>query len=415
MAGKVDIQVAIGADATPLEKEVAKARGSVHGLARDVEGASKSMSLGAVAGRPGVRPSGAPVPTIPSEVLTGTRRNVEAMAGAATKLGTSAAHAADKMERASKVTRGPSVPAGGYAATGKSIAAQMVRRPEFNFMGRMEGLLGGFTLGGLMMWIRGAEQAATKSKELARAARLPTEEFVRLQKAAKDNQIPVEVLNDALEDYAEGKITLQQVGEAVGIIGMKAGGATDDVKKLANQIDELAALDKQMTIVQEGASNLGKSVTVGLSNVFSRVSRMAIESVYQGRAVDWWEAGEMMDESRTQEKREEVKKMEDALKEKRIMIKVQADLDEFFGDLERRAAKEAKIKVRLEALKEQLDERVARITVKAPGAGDSLARIGGYMGGRMDNRGLMIAERQLRVAEENAEYTKQVAKALTEG
>jgi hypothetical protein len=33
----------------------------------------------------------------------------------------------------------------------------------------------------------------------------------------------------------------------------------------------------------------------------------------------------------------------------------------------------------------------------------------------MDNRGLMIAERQLRVAEENAEYTKQVAKALTEG
>jgi hypothetical protein len=123
----------------------------------------------------------------------------------------------------------------------------------------------------------------------------------------------------------------------------------------------------------------------------------------------------MVDESRTQEKRGEVKKMEDALKEKRIMIKVQADLDEFFGDLERRAAKEAKIKVRLEALKEQLDERVARITVKAPGAGDSLARIGGYMGGRMDNRGLMIAERQLRVAEENAEYTKQVAKALTEG
>jgi hypothetical protein len=92
MAGKVDIQVAIGADATPLEKEVAKARGSVHGLARDVEGASKSMSLGAVAGRPGVRPSGAPVPTIPSEVLTGTRRNVEAMAGAPQKIAVALKH-----------------------------------------------------------------------------------------------------------------------------------------------------------------------------------------------------------------------------------------------------------------------------------------------------------------------------------
>jgi len=52
--------------------------------------------------------------------------------------------------------------------------------------------------------------------------------------------------------------------------------------------------------------------------------------------------------------------------------------------------------------------------VKSPGAGDSLARIGGFMGGRMDNRGLMIAERQLRVAEETAEYTKQVAKAMAE-
>jgi hypothetical protein len=299
----------------------------------------------------------------------------------------------------------------GHAAPpAKGLAAQLVRRPEFNFMGRMEGLLGGLTLGGLMMWGKGAMEAAEKSKELASAARLPMEEFVRLQKAAKDNQVPIETLNAAIKDYAEGTITLQEVGEAVGIIGMKAGGASEEVKRLAGETSDLAELNKQLEIVQEGASSFGKKAIVGLSRFFEQASRMAIESVYQGRAVDWWEAGEMIQESRKQEKQAEADKAEKALKEKRVTIKVQADLAEFFGDLERRAAKGVKIK----ALQEQLDERIAKITVKAPGAGDSLARIGGFMGGRMDNRGLMIAERQLRVAEETAEYTKQVAKAMAE-
>ena len=351
-----------------------------------------------------------PMPTIPTEVLTGARRKIDAMAGASAHLGTSADKAAHAMERAAKVTRGPAVYAAGRASEGKGIAAQLVRRPEFNFMGRMEGLLGGLTLGGLMMWGKGAMEAAEKSRELARAARLPMEEFVRLQKAAKDNQVPIETLNAAIKDYAEGTITLQQVGEAVGIIGMKAGGASEDVKRLANEISDLAELNKQLEIVQEGASSFGKKVIVGLSRFFGQWSRMAIEKAYQGRDVGWQEAGEMVQESRNQEKQAEVDKAEKALKEKRVTIKVQADLAEFFGDLERRAAKGVKIK----ALQDQLDERVARITVKSPGAGDSLARIGGFMGGRMDNRGLMIAERQLRVAEETAEYTKQVAKAMAE-
>lgn len=474
MAGKVDIQVAIGADASPLEREVSKARGSVHGLARDVERASKSMAISppssprhpAAVRAPFVAapatvaaaipvPIAAPlprvylppvtqydprqraqrefmpglpeykreamrgpmraalpppVPTIPAEVLTGARRKIDAMAGASAHLGASADKAAHAMERAAKVTRGPAVHVAGRAAEGKGIAAQLVRRPEVNFMGRMEGLLGGLTLGGLMMWGKGAMDAAEKSKELARAARLPMEEFVRLQKAAKDNQVPVEALNAAIKDYAEGTITLQQVGEAVGIIGMKAGGASEEVKRLAGEISDLAELNKQLEIVQEGASSFGKKAIVGLSRFFEQASRMAIESVYQGRVVDWGEAGQMGKESRKQDQQSEADKAEKALKEKRVTIKVQADLAEFFGDLERRAAKGVKIK----ALQEQLDDRVARITVKSPGAGDSLARIGGFMGGRMDNRGLMIAERQLRVAEETAEYTKQVAKAMAE-
>jgi hypothetical protein len=315
------------------------------------------------------------------------------------------------MERAAKVTRGPSVPAMGHAAPpAKGLAAQLVRRPEFNFMGRMEGLLGGLTLGGLMMWGKGVMDAAEKSKELARAAKLPIEEFVRLQKAAKDNQVPIEDLNAAIKRYGEGTITLQQVGEAVGIIGMKAGGASEEVKRLAGEISDLAELNKQLEIAQTGASNLGKKAIVGLSRFFEQASRMAVESVYQGRVVNWWEAGEMMQTSRKQDAETDANKAEKALKEKRVTIKVQADLDEFFGDLDRRAAKGVKIK----ALQEQLDERIAKITVKAPSAGDSLARIGGFMGGRMDNKGIMIAERQLRVAEETAEYTKQVAKAMAE-
>lgn len=521
MAGKVDIQVAIGADASPLEREVSKARGSVHGLARDVERASKSMAItppsaprrlssssdlavreAINAVRPAI-PSAAtaplparvpisrpvvpvplparvpilrpvvpvplpmaspirtapqaaplprvylppvtqydprqraqreffpglpeykrdatrgpmrasippPMPTIPTEVLTGARRKIDAMAGASAHLGASADKAAHAMERAAKGTRGPSVPAMGHAAPpAKGLAAQLVRRPEFNFMGRMEGLLGGLTLGGLMMWGKGVMDAAEKSKELARAAKLPIEEFVRLQKAAKDNQVPIEDLNAAIKRYGEGTITLQQVGEAVGIIGMKAGGASEEVKRLAGEISDLAELNKQLEIAQTGASNLGKKAIVGLSRFFEQASRMAVESVYQGRVVNWWEAGEMMQTSRKQDAETETNKAEKALKEKRVTIKVQADLDEFFGDLDRRAAKGVKIK----ALQEQLDERIAKITVKAPSAGDSLARIGGFMGGRMDNKGIMIAERQLRVAEETAEYTKQVAKAMAE-
>ncbi len=380
MAGKADIKVGIGADARPLEKEVARARGSVHGLARDVEKASGKMVI-----RPPMSQA------LPGAVLTGPRIPTPAPI---------------EMPSGTPVRRGKA---------DDGIAAKMIRRPEFNFMGRMEGLLGGLTLGGLLMWIRGAEQAAAKTKELAYAARLPTEEFVRLQEAAKANRIPVETLNAAIKDYSEGKITLQQVGEAVGIIGMKAGGASSEVKKLAADIEKLAELDKQMNVVAAGMANFGKKVVVGISDFFRQASRMAIESVAQGRAVSWWEAGEMQTSEAERDKRRENAQLEKDLRERRAVIKVEADLTDFFGDVERGAAVAEKRRVKIQAATEAREEAISRITVQAPRAGDTLARIGGFMGGRMDNRGFMLAERQLHVMEVNAEYTKQVAKILGEG
>jgi hypothetical protein len=292
------------------------------------------------------------------------------------------------------------------------VLANVIRRPEFNFMGRMEGLLGGFTLGGLLMWTRGAQAAAAETRNLAVAARLPMEEFLRLQQAAKDSGTPVEQLNQAIKDYSEGRITLEQVGESVGLIGYKAGMASDEIKRLAASTRELAEMDKQFKILQEGASNFGKSAVVGLGKFFQQVSRMGIESVAQGRAVSWREAGEMMKGEREQEIRAEGRKAEKALRDTRAKIRVEADLTDFFGDVEREAERQKKIKVKIAAADEGLKERIERITVAGPRAGDSLARIGGYMGGRMDNRGIMLAERTLKVAEEQAQHQKELVKIM---
>jgi hypothetical protein len=297
-------------------------------------------------------------------------------------------------------------------AAQRGVLGSVIRKPEFNFMGRMEGLLGGFTLGGLLMWTRGAQAAAAETRNLAAAARLPMEEFLRLQQAAKDSGTPVEQLNAAIKDYAEGRITLEQVGESVGLIGYKAGMASDEIKRLAASTRELAEMDKQFKILQEGASNFGKSAVVGLGRFFQQVSRMGIESVAQRRVVSWWEAGEMMRGERAQEVRAEGRKAEKALSETRAKIRVEADLTDFFGDVEREAERQKKIKVKIAAADEGLRERIERITVAGPRAGDSLARIGGYMGGRMDNRGIMLAERTLKVAEEQAQHQKELVKIM---
>jgi hypothetical protein len=87
-------------------------------------------------------------------------------------------------------------------------------------------------------------------------------------------------------------------------------------------------------------------------------------------------------------------------------------LSGFFGDVEREAEKQKKIKVKIAAADERLRERIERITVAGPRAGDSLARIGGYMGGRMDNRGTLLAERTLKVAEESAQHQKELVKIM---
>jgi hypothetical protein len=238
------------------------------------------------------------------------------------------------------------------------------------------------------------------------------EEFLRLQQAAKASGTPVEQLNAAIKDYAEGRITLEQVGESVGLIGYKAGMASDEIKRLAASTRELAEMDRQFKILQEGANNFGKSAVVGLGKFFQQVSRMGIESVAQGRAVGWWEAGEMMKGEREQEVKAEGRKAEKALRDTRAKIRVEADLSGFFGDIEREAEKQKKIKVKIAAADEGLRERIERITVAGPRAGDSLARIGGYMGGRMDNRGTLLAERTLKVAEESAQHQKELVKIM---
>jgi hypothetical protein len=120
----------------------------------------------------------------------------------------------------------------------------------------------------------------------------------------------------------------------------------------------------------------------------------------------------MMRGEREQEVRAEGRKAEKALRDTRLKFRVEADLTDFFGDVEREAEKQKKIKVKIAAADEGLKERIERITVAGPRAGDSLARIGGYMGGRMDNRGVMLAERTLKVAEEQAQHQKELVKIM---
>jgi uncharacterized protein YbjQ (UPF0145 family) len=295
----------------------------------------------------------------------------------------------------------------GFARSVESSSKSMklMRMPEVNMLKVPESLIAAFSVGGLARMAIGLTEAAAKTRDIATAAKLPLEEYLRLEAAAKASGVPIEKLNAEIKDYSEGRKTLEEVGLAVGIIGMKAGGSSDQIKQLGQDIRDLAEYNDRLSEVKEDASKLGGKAIIGLSNFFQMASRSAIETVAQGRPVSFWEASEMMDVEKSKERAQREAKSARQVRDHDTTVNVKRDLAAFFDNFEQQAKQ-------LQTIRTQSQEKIDKITVNAPKGGDSLAAVAGFMGGKADGSQRMLMERHIKIAEIQAEEAKRTNEIL---